>query len=1487
VIVEFCWYWLISFLPPQRSYCVLWGTLLFDYENEEDSKSLSIPKATIEVLGVSEWDGGSGRGNRANNAFLIVSHMGTKYYMTAANHAERDEWITQLRRALECNFANQAVAPYKPCKEKQARPAPSFDRICAKTRNTIASLASATICKVCGRAYSSSEYVQETSPFLQIGQEDSEKCCSDCKNAQSCVLWLKTLNYVHVMNLHEHSPEVLTDIQRFESSFQIRKRHSHRLEMASQLLRQGQITMTEFEELRRIDQDYRVEKVQEESAKFAVALEAIGSNMLMIINMLISPAASDANGRANYYQLIVKLLTIADADPALVDFYLPQIMQAHLIESMARTPSALIKVDLIQQALLVLAKKYPALALKMSWSLIAVLGDYSEKRVTQVQYASCACLLLQLEMIVCGEISSVSDNPLSTALADIIRPCGHQKQELAVEIGALFLSRRRLQEIYDEETTVYRAKRRLSNATKYKDKDDYKDSKDSSNGNGSSSSSGKDNSSFSIQEPKEANVTNATSCLELLKGIGVGPKLKTPSDTSTPPERGRSNSSINSNGSNKSGSNSIVSNNPLGPVFDIGYCEQIRFIDRLSELVESLRFIHRPFRTDALCRELAKWNQHESMLGWDPTVVAGEPSYRLKHINVEDCRVFRTKARAPSLIVCEVLRQDIRLNAKGDPILTQSPAVVTSPLPPHSTHISSSLHSSHHIVSAVNNNGVVTPTRLSSDSQDEESGGPLTHNVHRRRASSILACDSADAIFRTTDISQVDGLVDQSILQAIEEIQRSKDDAEPQVPMDRETAKAMALTMGMNDTNTDANAASGGSSPGSKFPPQVDVDVDTQSVASVSSTKSLSIGIADTPGSSLGNISPKAPSSPRQQPGQEPTTPRRHSASETLSPTPRRHSASDASANSGSNGSGSASTKSTSNASAGPEFLTPRISRKTMNGFSGNLVGNHGNMPLPQVTNSASKLSTSSQQSFSVFKAALDTVNDVGNTMKNNTAPIRGMLMNILPMSPPPKAPPARTFSPFAFSGETAPSNAGNAGVGLGSHSRSASDLQSMAQAGSSINTSRHSDGDNGNTSARGHHGKKPGAPLSSLMMSNPFAHLVSGSTDTASVNSQSNSGKSARGRSVSSDHFLATASGDQSDVHYLVVQNAQKLLKDGQIDQAEYDLLVKSDGRYQTESAKVDEELTMTRVETAYGESWEVKRERILGSRAHLSEGSSSGDDSGADDYWPMWDMRCFIVKSNDDLRQEVCCLQIMQLCKEIFEEFGLSSQLWLKPYRIVSTGSRTGLVQVLPDTMSLDALKKTAGFQSLPFFFKSTYGSSPERITRAKQNFMSSLAAYSLFCYILSIKDRHNGNMLIDTEGHIIHIDFGFMLSIAPGGAFSLETAPFKLTEEMVEVLGGLESKLFGEFVKAFTAGFYALRANAETICSTLQILAQNSPYPCFSGKDVNVILDRLRSRFRNDLSVKEVVQHCLDLIIQSYGNYGTKQYDSFQWYTNGIVP
>ena len=59
-----------------------------------------------------------------------------------------------------------------------------------------------------------------------------------------------------------------------------------------------------------------------------------------------------------------------------------------------------------------------------------------------------------------------------------------------------------------------------------------------------------------------------------------------------------------------------------------------------------------------------------------------------------------------------------------------------------------------------------------------------------------------------------------------------------------------------------------------------------------------------------------------------------------------------------------------------------------------------------------------------------------------------------------------------------------------------------------------------------------------------------------------------------------------------------------------------------------------------------------------------------------------------------------------------------------------------------------------------------------------------------------RHNGNILLDSEGHIIHIDYGFILASSPGKNLKFENTPFKLTSEFVEVGTFLNREHFSWF-------------------------------------------------------------------------------------------
>jgi len=177
---------------------------------------------------------------------------------------------------------------------------------------------------------------------------------------------------------------------------------------------------------------------------------------------------------------------------------------------------------------------------------------------------------------------------------------------------------------------------------------------------------------------------------------------------------------------------------------------------------------------------------------------------------------------------------------------------------------------------------------------------------------------------------------------------------------------------------------------------------------------------------------------------------------------------------------------------------------------------------------------------------------------------------------------------------------------------------------------------------------------------------------------------------------------------------------------------------------------------------------------------------------------------------------------------------------------------------------------------------GPSSQNYKIAQRNFVESMAAYSIVCYLLAIKDRHNGNILIDIDGHIVHIDYGFMLSNSPG-SLNWESAPFKLTDELVAVMDGAGSNVFHYFKALCIRGFMEVRKYSEKITLLVEMMLQGAKMPCFAAMQQTV--DALKERFALGLTEDECVEYVENLINQSMGNWRTRYYETFQWYTNGI--
>lgn len=269
---------------------------------------------------------------------------------------------------------------------------------------------------------------------------------------------------------------------------------------------------------------------------------------------------------------------------------------------------------------------------------------------------------------------------------------------------------------------------------------------------------------------------------------------------------------------------------------------------------------------------------------------------------------------------------------------------------------------------------------------------------------------------------------------------------------------------------------------------------------------------------------------------------------------------------------------------------------------------------------------------------------------------------------------------------------------------------------------------------------------------------------------------------------------------------------------------------------------------------------------------------DGDPDDFKPQ----ACIFKVGDDCRQDVLALQVIALLRDIWRAIGVN--LYVFPYGVLPTGYGRGIIEVVPNARSRSQMGEVTD-GGLFEIFQQEYGPvGSARFEEARNKFIVSSAGYAVASLLLQPKDRHNGNLLFDNEGRLVHIDFGFILETSPGGNMRFESADFKLSHEMTQLLdpsGVMKSDTWNYFVSLCVKGYLAARLHMDGILNTVNLMI-DSGLPCFSRGDP---IGNLRKRLHPELSEREAATFMIKTCADAYNKWSTAGYDLIQYLQQGI--
>jgi hypothetical protein len=188
-------------------------------------------------------------------------------------------------------------------------------------------------------------------------------------------------------------------------------------------------------------------------------------------------------------------------------------------------------------------------------------------------------------------------------------------------------------------------------------------------------------------------------------------------------------------------------------------------------------------------------------------------------------------------------------------------------------------------------------------------------------------------------------------------------------------------------------------------------------------------------------------------------------------------------------------------------------------------------------------------------------------------------------------------------------------------------------------------------------------------------------------------------------------------------------------------------------------------------------------------------------------------ILFKKDDIRKDYIIICVIKLMEKILQENGIDINV--VTYNVQPTSEIDGVIEIVENCETLYTLSEKMNVSIINYLLSNN---PDEPVKNLRNRFKQSCAFYSVVAFLLSISDRNTENIMVTARGNLLQIDFSFILGLDPK---PLKTSCIRITYQMLDALGGENSKEYEEFKELCGNIYDVLRRHVNTFVCLLSLI------------------------------------------------------------------